>query len=694
MLGFKEYALLTFDHSFTERIRNHFLKYVGSDLPLYLQDPVFLQKLTDKGGKKDKGIKYFIDQINEAGTIYFNLYNKFKGPQGIGSQINYYRLAAYYTKLNGLTYTKTQGGSLIVEADNAIKEIFAEKLYDYLLAISTAKTYEEKELTAKDIIKKTFVPDSSLIKQTKTYGGIEKDPIPSPTKSLLYDNATTTFEGRLFTVAHYECAAEVATPLYLQGCAGHSSDLCKGAFGCTEQQKTKTARLKKLVELYKQNDNIENTQFPDSDGFPYSLNSFKSNNLGLYKENQFYIDRFMPVEPGVTQMWYGKGLPTTNETTFMSLLSAGAHVEFFFKFNFDELAGHLTGAGAYEKGISNIFHKHHGYPLVDFVSSISTTDFSSPAGKGKYNAGLYYSLEKFSRLIRDIYLYVSRESWPTTPELMNNLPTEWEIDKAFESTKIEFGARLIVSTPNLSEETNSDKIMSVYKQFPEKYESSFDSENYADGSQNHGVTEASDKLLKDAEKYSEFDSAWKNKTFIYNFLSYIPKEQEYKISHDDGWGGSSLKDATQALNDLGVSTVYCFPIAEKSVELTKGNKKEFLLDFYAGIPRYMPPGIGADRAGMRDVDFSLDQAVVGKYSKFILDNLFDDALVDNFVNSILFGKQTSLSVEQYKSAAQLAGEPLFIENSKDRNSWITECNKTDDKIDQNLITLIDSIEGF
>jgi len=147
---------------------------------------------------------------------------------------------------------------------------------------------------------------------------------------------------------------------------------------------------------------------------------------------------------------------------------------------------------------------------------------------------------------------------------------------------------------------------------------------------------------------------------------------------------------------LGVSTVYCFPIAEKSVELTNEDKKEFLLDFYAGIPRYNLHhlGLGDPHAGMIDVDFSLDQAVVGKYSKSILDNLFDDAFVDNFVSSILFGKQDTLSVEQYEKAAQSVGEPLFIENSPDRNSWIAECNKTDDKIDQNLITLIDSIEGF
>lgn len=690
MLGFKEYALLTFDHSFTERIRNHFLKYIGSNLPLYLQDPAFLQKLTDKSGKKDEGIEYFIDQINEAGTIYFNLYNKFKGAKGIGSQINYYRLAAYYTKLNGLTYTKTQGESLIVEADSAIKEIFAEKLYDYLLAISTAKTYEKKE-TNRDIIQKTFVPDSSLIKQTLT-DFAKNLPIPSPINSLLYDNTTTTFEGRLFTVAHYKCAHQVAGHQYNYYCKGHSG--YQPAAYAKATGWTKTERLKKLVELYKQDNNIENTQFPDSDGFPYKYNSFKSNNLGWGKENQFYIDRFMPVKPGVTQMLYGKGLPTTNETTFTSLLSAGTYVEFFFKFNFDELAGHLTGA-AYEKGISNIFHDgSHGYLFRDFVSSISKTDFSLPAGKGKYNARLYYSLEKFSRLIRDIYLYVSRETWPNTdPELGYSLPTEWEIDKAFENTKIEFGARLIVSTPNLSEETNSDKIMSVYKQFPEKYESSFDSENYADGSQNLvGVTAAGDKLLKDAKKYSEFHSAWKNKTFIYNFLSHIPKED----ADDDG--SSLKKDAVikEHLDDLGVSTVYCFPIAEKSVELTNEDKKEFLLDFYAGIPRYNLHhlGLGDPHAGMIDVDFSLDQAVVGKYSKSILDNLFDDAFVDNFVSSILFGKQDTLSVEQYENAAKSAGEPLFIENSPDRNSWIAECNKTDDKIDQNLITLIDSIEGF
>ena len=109
MLGFKEYALLTFDHSFTERIRNHFLKYVGPDLFLYNLDTKFLESLTDLDGDKTKAVEYFIGQIDTVGTIYNKLYNGFLGPNGIQNKESYYRLAAYYTKLNGLTSKPTQG---------------------------------------------------------------------------------------------------------------------------------------------------------------------------------------------------------------------------------------------------------------------------------------------------------------------------------------------------------------------------------------------------------------------------------------------------------------------------------------------------------------------------------------------------------------------------------------------------------
>ena len=163
MLGFKQYAILTFQVTFAERSRNHFLKHVGPDLFLYSQDRKFLAGLTDQGGKKDKGIKFFIDQIDKADSIYNKLYNKFIGSDGLGDKIKYYRIAAYYLKLNNLTLNPLKKKDVFAESNEAIKEIFAEQLYDYVLRINDVQPALIKKEGAvgsiKSSIKKTFVQE-------------------------------------------------------------------------------------------------------------------------------------------------------------------------------------------------------------------------------------------------------------------------------------------------------------------------------------------------------------------------------------------------------------------------------------------------------------------------------------------------------------------------------------------------------
>ena len=100
--------------------------------------------------------------------------------------------------------------------------------------------------------------------------------------------------------------------------------------------------------------------------------------------------------------------------------------------------------------------------------------------------------------------------------------------------------------------------------------------------------------------------------------------------------------------------------------------------------------------GMPHVDFSLDQAVVGKYSESILDFLFEDEFVKKFFSSSLIG-QKFIGLddpEVYKGIIEKQDVPFFDINSDLGKAYIFECNKTDNKIDQNLITLIDSIEGY
>ena len=722
MLGFKEYALLTFDYCFAERTRNHFLKYIGPDLFLYLYDRSFLLSLTDKEDCSRKGTEYFIGEINKAGSIYNELYNKFRSSAGIAKKIKYYRLAAFYLKLNGLALNKVQSTNATTESDNAIKEIFAEKLYDYLLAINSSATSGGGGPTSKTGIKKTFVPDHVILDHKA-----DKSPIYAPGDSLLYENNTTTFEGRMFTVKTYKCdwdPAALGFPAgYKSFCGDHSPDhLWKNPatdlLEYSAEQMAKFQRLEDMVKLYKQNDNIEKTVFPNSDGFPYKYLSFISNNLGKWKENQFRIDRHESPVTGITKFPsdYATGLPTTKETTFLKLFSEGAYVEYFFKFDFDELINNMASNEAYKQTLYELFNSKNyaSYKLLSLAQAISPeAPLSSPSEK--YNSVLYHSLDSFSRIVKQIYFRVPRESWAMAQHHVafppTSLPTSTEIDEAFRKTKIEFGARLVISTPNLPNETNSDKIGPVYSL--DTYESKFDSDKLTDGGANHGITDAHDKILTDVLTFSKSDppppqSAWQNKTFIYNFLQKKEKlagsfsKKDY--SGDLSWATKRKynKETQQYevyLDDITVIPAYSFPIAESAIELTSADKKEFLYDFYVGIPRY--DTWQKTSVEMQGLDFSLDQAVVGKYSQTILDDLFENKTVKQFIGSALVGQSYAEKPEVYKKAilnAPTSSNLSLFEDANDTNkehqSFITSCDNVDNIIDQNLITLVDSIEGF
>jgi len=101
---------------------------------------------------------------------------------------------------------------------------------------------------------------------------------------------------------------------------------------------------------------------------------------------------------------------------------------------------------------------------------------------------------------------------------------------------------------------------------------------------------------------------------------------------------------------------------------------------------------GAD-AKLNYIDFIIDNEIISKYYEQVLNELFKIQIV----NEYFLSKTNSLEAI---SAASLGNDEIYNEATKGTilssgsipEEFINEANKMDDIIDQNLITLINSIE--
>tara|TARA_Y100000593_G_scaffold95044_1_gene198781 strand:+ start:6061 stop:8106 length:2046 start_codon:yes stop_codon:yes gene_type:complete len=679
MLGFKQYAVLTCQVAFEERSRSHFLKYIGPDLFLYLQDKDFLLDMTSKDGVKTTGIQFYVNEIDKAGSIYNELYNKFIGPLGLGDKIKYYRVAAYYLKKLGLTLKEE---NLFIDkekrANNAIKEIFAENLYDYMIHLNGAQT-EKEDLAVggvKNAIKKTFVPDS------------------------------------FFTSAHQ-----------------NDSTADRSTTGLTSLLEWNDPKLFPSVERPTNKNVYERQRSPLAKSILYTNNTFTFDgeifSIDKDKEN---FERTYPHLTGLNQI--PKFKDTLKSEKFTDILSNGVYVEFFFKYDIQELINNLVSvADSNSQSISGedtakqlLFwlQQFSQDPLNPYYKTQSSFRPTIPAdvsaggkdGVGKYEATQYHSLRSFALLLGTLYKY-SRESagvflqTKSAKQVSSALPSIADIDQAIKNTKIEFGARLVISTPALDVQTNSDLIRPwPYGNFSAAsnikiYNSQFDEKEYA--APNGGVViNAFDDLINDSELYSKdnlFASGFKNKTFVYNLVDISFKEESYEAVTGNMFGPKT-QTTVATLNNFTIATAYCFPIAEERRTLTGADKQRFIKDFYFDILRYTTDTEIKNATGyywkLRYMDYSIEQAVVKKYYQSVLDNLFEKDLIKKFFESQLIGKRylQVLNPNSYQGLVTNSAEDIsfFKDDTAQRTALIEECNKTDDKTDQNLITLIESIE--
>ena len=678
MLGFKQYAVLTCQVAFEERVRSHFLKYIGPDLFLYLQDKDFLLNMTSKDGIKTTGIQFYINEIDKAGSIYNELYNKFIGPLGLGDKIKYYRVAAYYLKKLGLTL-KEENVFIDKEkrANNAIKEIFAENLYDYLIHLNGAQAKKEDLAVSgvKNAIKKTFVPDS------------------------------------FFTSAHQ-----------------NDSTADRSTTGLTSLLEWNDPKLFPSVERPTNKNVYERQRSPLAKSILYTNNTFTFDGeiFSIDKEKEDF-ERVYPHLTGLNQI--PKFKDTLKSEKFTKILSDGVHVEFFFKYDIQELIDNLvTTTDNNDQFISgkdtakqllfwlqqfsqdplNPYYKTQGSYRPTIPADVSAGGKDSV---GKYEATQYHSLRSFALLLGTLYKY-SRESTAvflqtkSAKQISSVLPSIADVDQAIKNTKIEFGARLVISTPALDEQTNSSLIQSWPYGIStgpriKSYQSVYNKAKYAEP--NGGVViNAFHDLIGDSESYSKdnmFASAFKNKTFVYNLADISFKEESYEAATSNPFGPKT-QTASATLNNFTITTAYCFPIAEERRTLTGADKQRFIKDFYFDILRYTTDTEIKKGTGyywkLRYMDYSIEQAVIKKYYQSVLDDLFERDLPKKFFESQLVGKRylQVLSPNSYQSLITNSTEDIsfFKDDTAQRTALIDECNKTDDKTDQNLITLIESIE--
>lgn len=163
----------------------------------------------------------------------------------------------------------------------------------------------------------------------------------------------------------------------------------------------------------------------------------------------------------------------------------------------------------------------------------------------------------------------------------------------------------------------------------------------------------------------------KNKTFLYEFVSEVVKNKENNIDYY-----SYNNDNERLLQKIPASG---YPIGEYEVSAT-----DELTQIY---------NIVKEQTNYKFIDvFVVDEKIIGKYYDQVLNNLFKQQTVVNYCisnfNDGSFDIATQNDVLYLEAIDSIEDQNQFTNNQTLR----TEAKKIDDNIDQNLITVIDSIE--
>jgi hypothetical protein len=328
---------------------------------------------------------------------------------------------------------------------------------------------------------------------------------------------------------------------------------------------------------------------------------------------------------------------TTKETNHSILLDAGAYIEYYFKFDYSLLLKYKPYATPDGNGLTQYY-------------------------KWGLNKKNYYSFREITLLLSILRIIVDQHNF--NPSNKSLLSKEEILDKL----NLKFGARLVVKAPFL------DNFISKKIKFGNTnklYESSLKVNTPSTGPLTANIY----SLIEDTEEYASknIKSCYKNKTFVYNLI-----EQDFTSSGDLNENAS-----------CSVEQYETFPMAEYEISLSKEQVTKILVSSHANTAT----GEGWAATWRNSYDFLVDKQIISLFSKKILDELFNIQIVKEY-----FLSKTN-SLEEVTSAV-ISNEKIYNEATKDTilssgttpEKFIKDANKMDDIIDQNLITLISSIE--
>lgn len=299
-------------------------------------------------------------------------------------------------------------------------------------------------------------------------------------------------------------------------------------------------------------------------------------------------------------------LETTKFIKYTDLFeNNGAYVEFFFKFDYDKL------------------QEFDGSFWFDGYNDESGTKVNWWEWNNLYKKE-YYSFREI------VFLFSALDFRYGPAGVQEKYKKDINIE-IIKELNLRFGARLIVSSPTLKEDMR-------IQDNPQRQ-----------------ITE---------NPYPIF----KNKTFLYEFVSEAVKNKENNIDYY-----SYNNDNERLLQKIPSSG---YPIGEYEVSAT-----DELTQIY---------NIVKEQTNYKFIDvFVVDEKIIGKYYDQVLNNLFKQQTVVNYCISNFNDGSLDIATQN---------DDLYLEAIADQNQFtnnntlITEAKKIDDNIDKNLITVIDSIE--
>tara|TARA_R100000900_G_scaffold2091_2_gene3937 strand:- start:2353 stop:4299 length:1947 start_codon:yes stop_codon:yes gene_type:complete len=647
MLNFKEYTLMSFQNIFEERFKNHFLKYGGKDIFKYQFSTGFLESLSI-GDNNEKAIKYFVNLI-DTNKIYTDLYNQFLAQPDTTLQTrNRYVFAAYYMKLGGVPVGIPDIDEGLNEPQNgfiALKEIFANELYKHLLILNRSKK-APKGVTGdinkiKELITKTFVPDG------------QSDADIGPPKYHL--GFTSNNQANFYNFYTYAGRLLIANS--------------------SQTNVIKNVAERKLEPLYI-GINLDKLSFESFEKFPQKASLYNNFFLSFQKrlfnsaQLQTNVNLANPTDPsGIANQDAQNSayLPDTKGIDYFDHLSKkGAAVEFYFKFN---------NVFTYENTETIVTDKYktqsllNGYENEKYAKKIPFD----------YNYFSFREMLSYCLFLKTLLVKIPDPTAPpirSTPELLM---------KADPAINFRFGARLVVNSPLLESQLTS-KLSPVPNPYFENFESPapFQNEVNLAAVQPQALQPNLYKLLAAAKEYgskNDISSVWKNKAFVYNLLeTELGQERTFVFPFNIGASYNTNPffngPVTYSPKLYNIKTQNVLPLAEFEIELTDNENKNFLNQ-------------------IRDsefIDFAIDEEIVSKYYSQVLDGLFETEIVKDYCLSDV----NSLDA----IASQYLDDPALYDQATkgtilvgDDPTLISEAKKMDDIIDQNLITLIDSVEA-